>query len=423
MDIRLRKTETINIRVYAPPSKSYTHRALVAGALAEGTSRLERPLKSTDTSTTAAGLELMGIPIDREGDQIVIQGLGGELKCRKFSDIPAGDSGTSFRLLTSVALLCRCPVIMTGSPRMKERPVKGLVSALNQIGGKIHYLENTGFPPLLIDGTLVGGKTRVESKVSSQFASSILLSAPYAESAVELEISPDAVSRSYLDVTCDIMTAFGAQVSRQGYERFTVDPGHRYTARSYRVEGDYSSASYFFAMAAVCGGRAVVDNLVPGSVQGDRAFLDALATMGCRVSTSGTTVTVESNGSLTGIEIDMSGSPDSVQTLCMVAACARSPSRLTGISHLKYKESNRILAIMKILQSLGGNIVTESDGTIVIRPTPLHGGIIHAENDHRTAMSAAVLGLAIGDIIIIGAECVSKSFPEFWKILHEAGLI
>jgi 3-phosphoshikimate 1-carboxyvinyltransferase len=423
MDIRLRKTGAIDIRVHAPPSKSYTHRALIAAALAEGTSLLERPLNSTDTSTTAAGLKLMGISLDREYDKVVIQGSGGELKCREFSEIPTGDSGTSFRLLTSVGLLCRCPVIMTGSPRMKERPVEGLVSALNQIGGRIRYLENTGFPPLLIDGILAGGRARVESRVSSQFASSILLSGPYAESAVELEISPDAVSRSYLDVTYDVMTAFGAQVSREGYERFTVDPSHRYTARSYQVEGDYSSASYFFAMAAVCEGRAVVDNLVPGSVQGDRAFLDALAAMGCQVSTTGTTVTLESNGSLTGIEIDMSGSPDSVQTLCMVAACARSPSRLTGISHLRYKESDRILAIMKILNTLGGNIMTESDGTIVIRPAPLHGGIVNTENDHRTAMSAAVLGLAIGDITITGAECVSKSFPEFWKILREAGLI
>jgi 3-phosphoshikimate 1-carboxyvinyltransferase len=423
MDIRLKKAGPIDIRIQAPPSKSYTHRALIAAALADGTSRLEHPLSSTDTQTTAKGLELLGIPVTRDSDQFLISGSGGELACREFLEIPAGDSGTSLRLLTSMILLCRCPVIMTGSPRMKERPVAGLVEALNRIGGRIRYLENPGFPPLLIDGALKGGRVRVEGKVSSQYASSILLSAPYAESGVELEISPDTVSRSYIDVTTDIMMSFGAQVMREGYERFTIEPGHRYRARSYRVEGDYSSASYFFAMAAVCGGRAVVDNLAASSVQGDRAFVDALGCMGCKISAEGATFTLESNGSLTGIEIDMSGSPDTVQTLCMVAACARSPSRLTGISHLRYKESDRILAIMKILQALGGDVIADRDGTIVVRPAPLHGGIIDAENDHRTAMSAAVLGLAVGDITIRGAECVSKSFPEFWKILHEAGLL
>lgn len=423
MDIRLKKTGPIDIRVSAPPSKSYTHRALIAAALAEGISQLEHPLISTDTLTTATGLELLGIPVTLDCDQFIIRGSGGHLVCREFLEIPAGDSGTSFRLLTSVTLLCRSPVIMTGSPRMKERPVGGLVEALNRIGGRIHYLENPGFPPLLVDGALKGGEVRVEGRVSSQYASSILLSAPYAESPVELEISPDTISRSYIDVTADVMTSFGAEVRREGYERFTVEPRRPYQARSYRVEGDYSSASYFFAMAAVCGGRAIVDNLATGSVQGDRVFLDALARMGCRVSAEGTTVTLESNGSLTGIEIDMSGSPDTVQTLSMVAACATSPSRLTGISHLRYKESDRILAIMKILLTLGGDVMTEPDGTIIVRPAPLNGGVVDAENDHRTAMSAAVLGLAVGDITIRGAECVSKSFPDFWKILSEAGLV
>ncbi|MDD1634603.1 MAG: 3-phosphoshikimate 1-carboxyvinyltransferase, partial [Methanomicrobiales archaeon] len=200
-------------------------------------------------------------------------------------------------------------------------------------------------------------------------------------------------------------------------------PGSGYCGRTYRVEGDYSSASYFFAIAAVCGGRVRISSLTPGSVQGDRQFLDALAAMGCRVSCSDDCIMLESDGSLEGIEMDLSNSPDTVQTLCMVAACARSPSRFWGISHLKFKESNRILAILATLQQLGGNVMAEKDGSITIRPAPLHGGRIDPAGDHRTAMSAAVLGLAIGGVTVMDAGCVSKSFPEFWDILQQERLV
>ena len=422
MNITLEKAGTIDIRVSAPPSKSYTHRALIAAGLAEGESTIERPLRSGDTIITASALQQMGVPLVWDGEQIVVSGTGGKPACDEYSILDMGDSGTSLRLLTTVALLCRVPVVITGSARMKERPVEGLVSALNNIGGGIQYLEAAGFPPFLVDGILLGGKVRVDSTISSQFASSLLISAPYAESGIELLIPPGAVSRSYLDVTVDVMQAFGVTVEGEGYERFIVKPGRCYQGRKYRVEGDYSSAAYFFAMAAVCGGRARVSSLSPASVQGDRQFLAALVAMGCRVSSTGDCITLESDGTLEGIEMDLSSSPDTVQTLCMMAACARSPSRFTGISHLKYKESDRILAIQKILQALGGDVKAEEDGSITIRPASLHGGRIDPAGDHRTAMSAAVLGLAVGGVTVMDAGCVSKSFPEFWEILHKEGL-
>jgi 3-phosphoshikimate 1-carboxyvinyltransferase len=422
MNITLEKATHIDLRVCAPPSKSYTHRALIAAGLAEGESIIERPLRSGDTVITASALQKMGVPLVWNGETITVSGTAGRPVCDVYSVLDMGDSGTSLRLLTTVALLCRVPVIVTGSPRMKERPVEGLVSALNTIGGGIQYLESAGFPPFLVGGTLHGGEVRVDSTVSSQFASSLLLSAPYAESGIELHLLPGAVSRSYLDVTIDVMQEFGVAVAREGYDRFSVQPGRGYRGRTYRVEGDYSSASYFFAMAAVCGGRARVSSLVPDSVQGDRQFLNALAAMGCRISHSGDCITLESDGTLEGIEMDLSSSPDTVQTLCMVAACARSPSRFTGIAHLRYKESDRILAILKILQELGGDVKAEKDGSIRIRPAPLHGGRINPAGDHRTAMSAAVLGLAVGGVTIMDAGCVSKSFPEFCEILHKEGL-
>jgi 3-phosphoshikimate 1-carboxyvinyltransferase len=421
MDIRLKRAENVDLKVSAPPSKSYTHRALIAAGLASGESVIERPLSSTDTLVTSTGLWRMGVGLEWEEGRVMVIGSGGKLECGNFPELDMGDSGTSFRLLTSVALLCTSPVLLTGSPRMKERPVGPLVEALNLIGGRIRYLEKAGYPPILVDGNLSGGAVSIDSKVSSQFASSILLAAPCADAALELRILPGGVSLSYLDITADIMGKFGADLSRDGYQRFRVEPV-RYRARSYRVEGDYSSASYFFATAAVCGGRVEVENLSPNSVQGDRYFLDVLADMGCTVSWSGDRVVLESDRNLSGIETDMSAAPDTVQTLCSVAAFAKTPSRITGIAHLKYKESDRISAILKILRSLGGDVTLERDGAIVIRPAPLHGGVIDPGKDHRTAMSGAVLGLGIGAVTITGAECVSKSFPGFWEILSRTGL-
>jgi 3-phosphoshikimate 1-carboxyvinyltransferase len=259
----------------------------------------------------------------------------------------------------------------------------------------------------------------IDGTISSQFITSVLIVSPYADREVEVVIPSRPVSGSYLDITLDIIRAFGAEVKTDGYERFLVGNQKKYSGRTYPVEGDFSSSAYFFAIAAVCGGRVLVRNLEPHSVQGDRRFLDALGQMGCTVTYGKKTVTVERTGDLQGITFDMSSSPDSVQTLCMVAAMAKTPTTITGIGHLKYKESDRISSTAERLRSLGGNVKVEND-RITIYPAFLHGGCIDPVNDHRTAMSFAVLGLSTGGITIRNAECVSKSFPEFWDLLAEA---
>ncbi|MFA5222462.1 MAG: 3-phosphoshikimate 1-carboxyvinyltransferase, partial [Methanoregula sp.] len=256
----------------------------------------------------------------------------------------------------------------------------------------------------------------VDGSMSSQYISSLLLAAPYADRETELLILGTPVSRSYLDITVDVMRTFGADVRQSGPDRFVVSNRARYAGRNCPVEGDYSSASYFFAVAAICGGRMTVTNLSATSVQGDRQFLTALEAMGCHVSRSGDAVTVERTGSLRGITIDMSSAPDTVQTLCMVAAGAETPTTITGISHLRFKESDRIAGTAERLRALGGDVRVEDD-RITIFPRPLHGGTIDPGNDHRTAMSFAVLGLGTGDVAITHAECVNKSFPGFWETL------
>jgi len=407
---------SVDLVVTAPPSKSYTHRALIVGALGSGTTTILEPLYAQDTRLTINALRMLGVTITVHPDQIVITGCSGIFPTRDTTLLNLDNSGTSLRLLTSLALLCRHPVILTGSQRMQERPIGPLAQALLCLGGTIDFLKNEGYPPLKVSGHLQGGRVSVDGTISSQFISSLLIAAPYAETGVEVIIPSPPASQSYIDITLDVMQAFGANVMRDEYGRFVVSNLKQYVGRTYAIEGDYSSSSYFFAIAAICGGRVTVKNLMPGSVQGDRRFLDALRLMGCTVTYAGNRVTVERRGDLQGISFDMSSSPDTVQTLCMVAAMAKTPTTISGISHLKFKESDRISGTAERLQALGGNVQVEDD-RITIFPSPLHSGVINPDNDHRTAMSFAVLGLGIGGITITDAECVSKSFPGFWDIL------
>lgn len=422
MDVTLRKAGPLDCTFVAPPSKSYTHRALIAAAIAPGESHVADPLFSDDTGVTRHALESMGIPMRECEDGLLISGRGGSLSCPDGLVIDTGESGTSMRLLCSVALLCGRPVTLTGSRRMKERPVGPLAAAIRALGGKVGFLGREGYPPVRVSGPLDGGEIAIDAGISSQFVSSVLLVAPIARKDVTVTIGGNVASQSYIDVTISVMEAFSARVEREGYRRFRVPAGHGYSPARYRVEGDYSSASYFFALAPLCSGRVVVKNLNPRSCQGDRAFLDCLQQMGCHVKSGEDWVEVSSDGNIDGITVDMTSFPDTVQTLCMVASKARGPTRILGVGHLRYKESDRLAETARLLSALGTKTRVEND-SITIIPGPLHGGEINPGSDHRTAMSFASLGLATGNLKIRNAECVSKSFPGFWEQLSRQGLV
>ena len=418
MIVTLPQRHGVDITVAAPPSKSYTHRALIAAALARGKSTIVHPLIADDTKLTMAALIKLGVPVETETHSVTIEGCDGVFSCPPDTVLDLDNSGTSLRLLASAAMLADHPVTLTGSARMQERPAGPLADALIALGGQVSFGQKTGFPPVTVSGPLAGGSATIDGSASSQFASSILMAAPYAEHEVVLSITGTPASQSYLDITSGVMTDFGAVIRREGYRRFEVSNRDHYTGHTYVIEGDYSSASYFFALAAICGGRVAVTGLNPESVQGDRLFLDALRKMGCKVTYADEGVTVEHEGPLTGITIDMSSAPDTVQTLCMVAAVAKTPSMITGIGHLKFKESDRLEVTVQRLRQLGCVAHTGED-RIVIQPAALHGGTIDPANDHRTAMSFAILGLGIGGVAITGAECVNKSFPGFWDTIRE----
>ena len=424
MDMTIGRCGPVNARIRAPPSKSYTHRALILAGLADGVSFITGQLDADDTRITARALAALGIRISWENNLITVHGTAGNL-IAPVLPIDIEDSGTSMRLMTAVCLLADGPVTLTGSARMQERPIRPLVDALNKNGANIRYCGNPGFPPLMTDGKIRGGDIHIDGNISSQFISSLLIASPYAESDSRIILSGPPVSEPYIRITTGMMNLFGVHPSHEEGLIWTVPAGKKYQPVSYTVEGDFSSVSYWFGIAAITGGMVTVEGLNPDSTQGDRRLLDILQEMGCSVtwipcSDRGDSmeVSVTRTGKLRGITVDMADCPDVVQTLAMVAAIADSPSRITGIRHLKEKESDRITAIVNGLNALGITALASED-EIVIHPGLLHGGVIHPERDHRTAMSFAILGSVIGGVTILDAGCVTKSYPDFWEVFRE----
>ena len=419
--IVLDRAGPVDLALVAPPSKSLTHRALVAASLADGPSLLYDPLLADDTRLTIEGLRRLGATIE-VGDRVVgVEGAGAPLADGEGAVLDCGNSGTTLRLLASVAGLADGRVTLTGSARMRERPIGPLGTALEALGATVRYPASHGVPPIEVAGPLRGGEVAVDGGVSSQFASSLLLAAPLIPEGLVLRLASPPVSRSDLDLTIDVMARFGADVERQGYEAFAVHPGG-YEGTAYAVEGDWSSASYLFALAAALGGQVTVRNLEPGSAQGDRRFVGALVAMGCRVSSGPNGVTVGRDGPLHGIECEMSSAPDTVQTLAVIAALAEGPTRISGVGHLRHKESDRLAVTADRLRALGAGATVEEDA-LVVSPAPLHGGSIDPAGDHRTAMAFAVLGLAVGGLAVEDPGCVAKSWPGFWSTLRGAGLL
>lgn len=409
--------------VAAPASKSATQRALIAAALASGRSQLRHPLLADDSRHLIAALNAAGIPVRVTAaggtPAVEIEGRGGEIPARRAA-VSVGNAGTAMRFLTAVLALGRGEYVIDGDARMQQRPIEDLLGALRALGAEAVSVLNNGCPPVRVGGPgLRGGSARLKGGTSSQYLSAILLAAPAAPGGVRLEIEGPLVSRPYVDLTLDVMRRFGAEVQTApaGPEPtvFVVEPGHPYRPCDLEIEGDYSSASYFFAAAAVTGGRVRVDRLDPRSSQGDARFVDLLQRMGCRVESGASWVAVEGTGTLEGIDADCRAMPDIVPTLAVVALFARGRTRITGVPHLKVKESDRIAAVAGEINRMGGGATPLPDG-LTIEPRPLHGARIETWSDHRLAMAFAVAGLRVPGVVIADPGCVSKSFPDFWEV-------
>lgn len=407
--------------VEAPASKSATQRALIAAALASGRSQLRHPLVADDSRHLIAALNAAGIParIDAAGPVPVfeIEGRGGAIPASRVA-VVVGNAGTAMRFLTALLALGRGEYVIDGDPRMRQRPIEDLLAALRALGAEAVSLRGDGCPPVRVGGPgLRGGQARLKGGTSSQYLSAILLAAPAMPEGVRLEIEGPLVSRPYVDLTLGLMRRFGAEVDTlpAGPEpmEFVVRPGRPYRSCDLEIEGDHSSASYFFAAAAVTGGRVRVNRLDPASSQGDARFVALLEEMGCRVERGNSWVAVEGTPDLRGLDADCRAMPDIVPTLAVVSLFARGPTRITGVPHLKVKESDRIAAVASEINRMGGGATPLPDG-LAIAPRPLHAARIETHADHRIAMAFAVAGLRVPGVTIADPGCVSKSFPDFW---------
>jgi 3-phosphoshikimate 1-carboxyvinyltransferase len=401
--------------IAVPGSKSYTHRALVISALAAGESSLINALRCEDTEHTAQALGKFGVRILREGDGLRVQGTGGKLKAGA-EKIYVGDSGTSMRFLTALAALKNGRTQLDGSERMRQRPMAELLDGLVALGVKAYSEEGDGYPPVVVESQgLMGGVVRIDGGESSQFISALLMVAPLARGDVRIEVASHLASRPYVDITRDVMSAFGVEVQLGGERSFFVPRGQRYFPRKYPIEGDASNASYFFAAAAITAGKVRVENFRPASVQGDSGFLRILEKMGCEVNCGESFAAIRGND-LKGIELDMNTMPDLVPTLAVTAAFARGKTVIHNIGHLRLKESDRIRSLASELAKMGVR-VEEGEDWLSVEGGGVWAAEIETHNDHRLAMSFAVAGLAVPGIRIKGERCVEKSFPEFWETL------
>ena len=408
----------IDATITPPGSKSYTNRALPIAALANGLSILTGALFSDDTHYMTKALLELGFKIrsDEENNSFTVQGTNGII-LTDTAKVFIGNSGTTARFLTPLMALGHGIFELDGVPAMQKRPIQPLLDALNSLGARASSINDTGCPPIrIVANGLRGGTVKMRGDLTSQVFSALLMSAPYFEHGITLEVEGELVSKPYLEVTAQTMKAFGVELQIDNFERFTVHPG-AYTATNYAVEPDASAASYFFAAAAITGGRVVVPGLGRNSLQGDLNFVRVLEQMGCTVNQTDTQTEVIGTGDLRGVEIDMSQISDTAQTLAAVAPFASSPTRITGIGFIRRKETDRIGAVVHELQHLGINVIEEPDGMIIHPGTPKPARI-ETYDDHRMAMSFAVLGLRAPGITILEPGCVSKTFPKFFEVLE-----
>lgn len=381
----------------------------MCAALADGESTLLGALRADDTEAMAGAVAALGAGVDWRGDTVVVRGTGGRLTPGPVT-VDARMSGTTARFIAPVLALGEGRYTLTGHPQLRARPMATITELLPALGASVEAMEEPGHLPLTIVGSggIPGGTVTVPGDVSSQFLSGLLLVAPMAAAPLTVEVTGDLVSRPYVDLTAAVMADFGA----------TPGAATGYRAAIRRIEPDASAASYFFAAAAVCGGRVTVEGLGTRTVQGDLRFVSVLEAMGCEVTMTATRTTVRGSGRLVGGEFDLADFSDTAPTLGVVAAFAGTETRVTGIGFIRRKETDRIAAVVTELRRCGVDAEEEDDG-FVVRPTPgaPRAAEIRTYDDHRMAMAFAVLGLRVPGTVILDPECVGKTFPTFFEVL------
>jgi 3-phosphoshikimate 1-carboxyvinyltransferase len=405
--------------VSVPGSKSINNRALLLAALAQGTSTLTGALDSDDTRIFAACLKALGFEVahDRAAQTFTVTGCGGVLP-DQVADLFVGNAGTAARFLLAMCALGTAPIRFDGVEAMRKRPMGDLISLLVHQGASVSYEGEQGFFPLTLKGNgLSGGALSLDPRKSSQQVSAALMVAPFAKTDTLLTLTGDIVSEPYIAMTIAMMADWGVHVDRPEPGILKVAKGQSYQAKpSYAVEPDASSASYFFAAAAVTGGSVTIPNLSRGSLQGDALFVDALAAMGAKIEDDARGLTVTGPARLNGVTIDMNAISDTAPTLAAIASNASVPSLITGVEHMRWKETDRIKAMVTQLAAMGADVEERQDG-MLIKPSKLRRAQVSTYDDHRMAMSLAIAGIANQGVDIEDPDCTSKTFPTFFEVL------
>ena len=432
MILKVKNISKIGGTVKAPPSKSYSHRAVILAALAEGNSKLYDMLYSEDTLASIRVCESLGAKINKTDEYLEVTGTAGKLHNSSDRPIDLANSGTTLRLMTSVSALSDNEVVLTGDDSLKTRPMGLLMEALMPLGVETQSLNDNEKAPIKIVPGYRGGETNIYGNVSSQFISSILISSPLSEHGVSLYVLPEFKSRPYVNMTLDIMRKFGVKTIKGYYLKHeSCDKTHQscridefivkkqnYTACDYTVEGDYSSASYLLALIAINGGKAIIRNLFRDSKQGDKVILDILQKMGATVVRGEDYVEIASDGQLKAIDVDLSNAPDLLITVAVLAAMAEGTTNITGVAHARVKETDRIDTTCRELEKLGCRLTEREDGMSITGG--VQSGIVDSHGDHRLAMAFSLIGLK-HDIEITNGEVFDVSFPNFIESMAELG--
>jgi 3-phosphoshikimate 1-carboxyvinyltransferase len=336
------------------------------------------------------------------------------------ADLFVANSGTSMRFLTAMVAAGRGRYRLDGVPRMRERPIADLLEALEQLGVRAKSVNGTSCPPVLIETEgLLGGDVRIRGDISSQFLSGLLMAAPFARQPITITVEGPLVSQPYVEMTIQLMHWWGLGVQRLTPTTFRVRPRTPKLPHREWIEADASAASYLFAAAAITGGAVTVEGYIPPAItlQGDMEFLHVLERMGCEIERDLHRNTVYAGGSLHGIDVDMNDISDTVMTLAVVACFAEGPTTIRNVAHIRHKETDRLAALAAELRRVGAEVEEFADG-LTITPRPLHGAAIETYNDHRMAMSMALIGLRVPGIVIKNPGCVAKTYPHFFTDLE-----
>ncbi|NPE29326.1 3-phosphoshikimate 1-carboxyvinyltransferase [Methanococcoides sp. SA1] len=406
--------------IFAPPSKSYTHRAITVAALSKE-SIIHRPLISADTQSTIKACEMLGAYIEKDGDKLLISGVDGEPQTPD-NVIDVGNSGTTLRFMTAIAALGQGTTVLTGDNSIRSRPNGPLLNVLNDLGVQSISTRGNGCAPIVVTGGLKGAIAKIDGSISSQFISALLLACPLTKNSTTLSIKGELKSRPYIDVTLDILEKAGAEIYLEDNQnlKFIIPGSQKYRLKEYTVPGDFSSASYLLAAAAMTDTKIKVNNLYP-SMQGDVAIIDILKEMGANVYWNKEEGTVEVNGGkLHGITMDAGATPDLVPTIAVLGAVAEGETVITNAEHVRYKETDRLHAMAVELNKMGISTSEEKD-KLTIKGGELKGADVHGWHDHRIVMSLTLAGMIAGDTTIDTAEAIFISYPNFFDSMRSIG--